>query len=64
MILELANQRVLVVGLGKSGVDCAIFLKDRGAQVTVSDAKPPEQLGEAIPNLESREVTVFETLDF
>lgn len=51
MILELANQRVLVVGLGKSGVDCAIFLKDRGAQVTVSDAKPPEQLGEAIPKL-------------
>jgi UDP-N-acetylmuramoylalanine--D-glutamate ligase len=49
--LELANKRVLVVGLGKSGVDCAIFLKDHGAQVTVSDAKPPEQLGNAIPKL-------------
>lgn len=49
--MELANKRVLVVGLGKSGVDCAIFLKDRGAQVTVSDAKPPEQLGDAIPKL-------------
>jgi len=42
---------VLVVGLGKSGVDCAIFLKDHGAQVTVSDAKPPDQLREAIPRL-------------
>jgi UDP-N-acetylmuramoylalanine--D-glutamate ligase len=49
--LELKNKRVLVVGLGKSGVDCAIFLKAHGAQVTVSDAKSPDELGEAIPKL-------------
>jgi len=39
------------VGLGKSGVDCAIFLKAHGAQVTVSDAKSPDELGGAIPKL-------------
>jgi UDP-N-acetylmuramoylalanine--D-glutamate ligase len=49
--VELNNKRVLVVGLGKSGVASALFLKKRGAQVTVSDSKPQEQLGEEIPIL-------------
>ena len=30
--MDLANKRVLVVGLGKSGVASALFLKSRGAQ--------------------------------
>jgi UDP-N-acetylmuramoylalanine--D-glutamate ligase len=49
--VDLANKRVLVVGLGKSGVASALFLESRGARVTVSDAKPQEQLGEEIPVL-------------
>ena len=49
--MDLANKRVLVVGLGKSGVASALFLQARGARVTVSDAKPQEQLGEDIPVL-------------
>jgi UDP-N-acetylmuramoylalanine--D-glutamate ligase len=49
--MELNGKRVLVVGLGKSGVASALFLKAHGARVTVSDAKPPEQLGEEIPLL-------------
>jgi UDP-N-acetylmuramoylalanine--D-glutamate ligase len=47
--MDLNNKRVLVVGLGKSGVASALFLKARGALVTVSDAKAPDQLGEDIP---------------
>jgi UDP-N-acetylmuramoylalanine--D-glutamate ligase len=43
--MELANKKVLVVGLGKSGVASALFLKSKGALVTVSDAKPQQQLG-------------------
>src|SRR5208282_1005589 len=35
-LMELNNKRVLVVGLGKSGVASALFLKSRGARVTVS----------------------------
>jgi UDP-N-acetylmuramoylalanine--D-glutamate ligase len=49
--VDLNNKHVLVVGLGKSGVASALFLKKRGARVTVSDSKPQEQLGEEIPIL-------------
>ncbi len=49
--MDLANKRVLVVGLGKSGVASALFLQAKGARVTVSDAKPQDQLGQEIPVL-------------
>ena len=49
--MDLTNKRVLVVGLGRSGVASALFLKDRGARVTVSDAKPEDQLRDEIPVL-------------
>jgi UDP-N-acetylmuramoylalanine--D-glutamate ligase len=42
--MDLNNKRVLVVGLGKSGVASALFLKSRGARVTVSDSKPEAEL--------------------
>lgn len=42
--MELNDKRVLVVGLGKSGVASALFLKSRGARVTVSDSKPEAEL--------------------
>ena len=46
MSLELANKRVLVVGLGKSGLAAAHFLRARGARVTVSDARPATLIAE------------------
>jgi len=49
--LDFNNKRVLVVGLGKSGIASALFLKDRGARVTVSDSKPEAELREQIPAL-------------
>lgn len=49
--MDLQNKRVLVVGLGKSGVASALFLKERGARVTVSDTKSPDQLRDEIPVL-------------
>ena len=42
--MVLNGKRVLVVGLGKSGVASALFLKSRGARVTVSDSKPEAEL--------------------
>src|ERR1700733_14318261 len=42
--MDLQNKRVLVVGLGKSGVASALFLKSREARVTVSDSKPEAEL--------------------
>ncbi len=56
--MELRNQRVLVVGLGKSGVASALFLRERGARVTVSDTKSQEQLREEIPILLDNGITV------
>jgi UDP-N-acetylmuramoylalanine--D-glutamate ligase len=56
--MELGGKRVLVVGLGRSGVASALFLKSRGAQVTVSDAKSEEQLREEIPALLDEGITV------
>jgi UDP-N-acetylmuramoylalanine--D-glutamate ligase len=49
--VELKNKRVLVVGLGKSGKSAALFLRERGAQVTVSDSRSAEALAGEIPAL-------------
>jgi UDP-N-acetylmuramoylalanine--D-glutamate ligase len=49
--MELHDKRVLVVGLGKSGVASALFLKAHGARVTVSDTKSGDELRNEIPML-------------
>ena len=51
VLIELNGKRVLVVGLGRSGVASALFLRSRGARVTVSDAKSEDQLRDQIPIL-------------
>jgi len=56
--VDLKDKRVLVVGLGKSGVASALFLKARGARVTVSDTKSPDQLRDEIPILLDHGITV------
>jgi UDP-N-acetylmuramoylalanine--D-glutamate ligase len=49
--MELKNKRVLVVGLGKSGLSAAMFLRRQGARVTVSDARSAVALAKEIPTL-------------
>ncbi|KAA6459838.1 UDP-N-acetylmuramoyl-L-alanine--D-glutamate ligase [Acidobacteria bacterium AB60] len=49
--MELKGKKVLVVGLGKSGLAAALFLRKRGAQVTVSDVRSAEALANDIPAL-------------
>jgi UDP-N-acetylmuramoylalanine--D-glutamate ligase len=49
--MELKGKKVLVVGLGKSGRAAALFLRRRGAQVTVSDVRSAEALAKDIPAL-------------
>jgi UDP-N-acetylmuramoylalanine--D-glutamate ligase len=51
MFMDLKNKRVLVVGLGKSGLSSALFLRAQGAQVTVSDTRSAEALAKEIPAL-------------
>ncbi|HZQ94908.1 MAG TPA: UDP-N-acetylmuramoyl-L-alanine--D-glutamate ligase [Candidatus Sulfotelmatobacter sp.] len=56
--MELDGKRVLVVGLGKSGVASALFMKGRGARVTVSDTKSGDELRNEIPVLLDNGITV------
>jgi UDP-N-acetylmuramoylalanine--D-glutamate ligase len=57
-LMELKDKRVLVVGLGKSGVASAFFLKAHGAKVTVSDTKSGDDLRNEIPALLDQGITV------
>ena len=56
--MELNGKRVLVVGLGKSGVASALFLKKHGARVSVSDTKSGDELRNEIPTLLDHGITV------
>ncbi len=56
--MELKDKRVLVVGLGKSGVASALFLKANGARVSVSDTKSGDELRNEIPVLLDHGITV------
>ncbi len=56
--MNVLDKRVLVVGLGKSGVASALFLKAKGARVTVSDTKPQDQLKDEIPVLLDQGIAV------
>jgi UDP-N-acetylmuramoylalanine--D-glutamate ligase len=56
--MELNDKRVLVVGLGKSGVASALFMKAHGARVTVSDTKSGDELRNEIPVLLDHGITV------
>jgi UDP-N-acetylmuramoylalanine--D-glutamate ligase len=49
--VELKGKKVLVVGLGVSGMAAALFLRRRGALVTVSDLRSAEALARHIPAL-------------
>lgn len=54
-ITALANKRVLIVGLGKTGLSCARFLNKRGIEVAVIDSRnnPPglEVLQQELPDI-------------
>ncbi len=56
--MELKGKKVLVVGLGKSGLAAALFLRRQGAQVTVSDVRSAEALAREIPGLIEEGISV------
>ena len=49
--MELKGKKILVVGLGKSGLASALFLRSQGAQVTVSDVRSVDALARELPAL-------------
>ena len=42
--MELINKKVLVVGLGTTGIATSLFLKEKGAKVTVSEIRGEDEL--------------------
>jgi UDP-N-acetylmuramoylalanine--D-glutamate ligase len=57
-MMDLKNKRVLVVGLGRSGVAAAFFLQEHGAKVTVSDTKSEAQLQHEVAQLLDRGISI------
>src|SRR6202521_6015959 len=55
---ELRGKRVLVVGLARTGVATALFCAARGANVTATDARTEEEIGEAIAPLRTAGISL------
>ncbi len=55
-----AEQTMLVIGLGKSGLASAQVLRSRGVTVFATDEKPPAELEDAIATVESCGATFIE----
>ena len=52
--MELNNKKTLVVGLGVTGVSTSLFLKERGARVTVSEQYDREETSPIIQQLSTQ----------
>lgn len=55
----LGGKRVVVLGLGREGLDLATFLAAAGAEVTVADEQPAERLQDEVARLAGRPVTTY-----
>jgi UDP-N-acetylmuramoylalanine--D-glutamate ligase len=56
--MELKGKKALVVGAGKTGIATAHFLRDQGAQVTITDCKPRTELGEEVGKIDENRIRV------
>jgi UDP-N-acetylmuramoylalanine--D-glutamate ligase len=56
--MEISGEKTVIVGLGKTGISTATFLKKRGAQVTVSDSSKDKNLDDAAKKLQAIGVNV------
>lgn len=58
MARELRGRRVVVAGLGRSGVAAAKLLVREGAKVTATDLRSARMLGDVVPQLQALGVTL------
>ena len=56
--MELKDQKILVVGLGKTGQDTIKFLLSKGAHVRASDSSSIDKIKDVVAELESKGVIV------
>lgn len=57
--MELKGKKVLVIGLARTGRECARFLVDQGASVTVSDLRPEAELKDEVNSLAGLPIRYF-----
>lgn len=60
----LANKRVTVLGMARSGLSAARLLQQTGAKVTIADAKDEVQLADALARLDRTALTVRTGADY
>lgn len=58
--MDLRGRKVLVVGLARTGLATAAFLKAKGSIVSTTEMKPKEEMGEGIQELEGMGLTQME----
>jgi UDP-N-acetylmuramoylalanine--D-glutamate ligase len=54
--MDLSGRKVLVVGLGRTGLATAKFLKAKGSFVSTTEAKPKEEMREATQELDGMDI--------
>ncbi|MFH1079254.1 MAG: UDP-N-acetylmuramoyl-L-alanine--D-glutamate ligase [Pseudomonadota bacterium] len=57
-MMDLSGQHVLIIGLGKTGTATARFLSGQGADVVITDEKPPSELREVLDQLQQEGVNL------
>ena len=60
---ELRDKRVLVAGMGKSGLAAVELLLRKGASVRAVDERPPEALGSTADRLRTLGVSLLPQVD-
>jgi UDP-N-acetylmuramoylalanine--D-glutamate ligase len=55
--MDLKGKRVLVVGMARTGVAAAKFLKSKGSLVTTTEVKPEEEMTEAVQELKGMAIS-------
>jgi UDP-N-acetylmuramoylalanine--D-glutamate ligase len=55
--MDLKGKKVLVVGLARTGIATAKFLKAKGSLVTATEVKPKEEMKEAVQALEGMDIS-------
>ena len=56
--MDLKDKKILVVGMGVSGTACAVFLKKRGADITITDMAPEKDLAPYLSGLRGGEIKI------
>ena len=55
--MDLNGKKVLVVGLARTGMATAKFLKAKGSIVSTTEMKPKEEMKEAVQELEGMDIS-------